>query len=119
MKPESTAATNAHAALREAAAALAHGRNADPTGVARSDPAYQLLAADLARNLDALAAVMRATGIEPVATHRTGREFSALLAQVTDVAAMARAAAGTAGTTGQDGQRPRPSAWSAHHTPDD
>ena len=70
MKPELTAAANAHAALREAAAALAHGRNADRTGVPRSEPAYQLLAADLARNLDALAAVMRATGSNP--SPRTG-----------------------------------------------
>jgi hypothetical protein len=116
MKSESTAAANAHAALREAAAALAHGRHADRTGVPLSEPAYQLLAADLARNLDALAAVMRATGIEPVATSRTGREFSALLAQVTDVAGMARLAAGTAD---HDGHRPRRTASAVVGTPDD
>ena len=116
MKPEPTAAANAHAALREAAAALAHGQNAGRTGVPLTEPAYQLLAADLARNLDALAAVMRATGIEPVATNRTGRAFSALLAQVSDVAAMARDAAGTAA---HDGQRPRRSAWPVASTPDD
>jgi hypothetical protein len=112
MKPViNPAAANAHVALREAAAALAHGKKADRIGGPLSEPAYQLLAADLASNLDALAAVMRATGIEPVSTNRTGREFSALLDQVVDVAAMARHAAGT------DGQRPVPARTCG--TPDD
>ncbi len=115
MKPVTNPAANAHAALREAAAALAHGK-AGPHGEPLSEPAYQLLAADLARNLDALAEIMRATGIEPASTTRIGREFAALLEQVTDVAAMARLAAGTAEL---DGHRRRGTAYSVAGTPDD
>ena len=116
MEPGSTAAANAHAALREAAAALARGDHSDRTGPPRGGPGHQLLVADLARNLDALAAIMRATGIEPVATTRTGREFAALLARITGVAALARDAAGIGD---HDGHRPRRSASSAAGTPED
>ena len=116
IEPGSTAAADAHAALRAAAAALARGDHADRAGPPRSGPGHQLVVPDLARNLDALAAIMRASGIEPVATTRTGREFAALLARITGVAALAR---DVAGIDDHDGHRPRRTTSSAVGTPDD
>jgi hypothetical protein len=91
---------NALCALREATAALKHATERRPTrnsGVDKSE-----LIADLAKNLEALAALVRATGLEPVPTTAASHNLLAVVQGVTATASMAR------GMTRLDGHHAAP-----------
>jgi hypothetical protein len=81
-------AENAICALREATVALrtASGRRTDRE---RSSDEVELIA-DLATNLEALAALVRTTGLEPVPTTPMSHNLQAVLQGITATAGMAR-----------------------------
>ena len=81
-------AENALCALREATAALRQATERRPTrnsGIDKSE-----LIADLAKNLEALAALVRATGLESIPTTADSHNLLAVVQGVTATASMAR-----------------------------
>ncbi|HEY2194426.1 MAG TPA: hypothetical protein VGH76_19315 [Actinomycetospora sp.] len=99
MMPDLSTITTAHTALREATATMRSGRRAtrDPAtrdGVPCTGPAYALLGADAANTLEALAALLRSTEVDPIPTSPVGHSFLALLQQVVYSATLARRIAG-------------------------
>jgi hypothetical protein len=81
-------AENALCALREATAALrnaTHRRTVQDSGIDKAE-----LVADLARNLEALAALVRTTGLEPIPTTPASHNLHAVVQGVSATAAMAR-----------------------------
>jgi hypothetical protein len=107
------AVASAHTALREATAALRHGTNAQgPIDVV--DPgAYRRLAVDVARTMDALATLLRATGAEVVPSSAASEDFQVVVEQVLRTVTTARQLAGL------DEQRPPVAPRPSRATPDD
>ena len=120
MMPLPTAVTSAHVALREATAALLHGRNAcRHTGDLDGD-GVELLAVDVAAALEAIAGLIRATGVEPVPTSAASHDMHAVLHSLHSTAALSRRAAGD--RQAGDGRALTvavPSAWPVATAPDD
>jgi hypothetical protein len=95
MMPDLSTVTTAHTALREATATMRSGRRAAQDraaaqGVPCPGAAYQLLGADAANTLEALAALLRCTEADPIPTSPVDHGFQALLQQVAYSAALAR-----------------------------
>lgn len=94
MMPLDTAVTSAHVALREATAALLHGRNACRHTDDLDADGVELLAADVAAALEAIAGLIRCTGVEPVTTSAASHDMHALLHSLHSTAGLSRRAAG-------------------------
>jgi hypothetical protein len=92
--PNADPVASARTALREAAAALRHGTNARGPADAVDPDAYRRLAVDVARTVDALAALLNATGAEVVPTSAASEDFQAVVEQVVRTATAARHVAG-------------------------
>jgi hypothetical protein len=93
-------AQNALCALREATAALRHATGRRPVRGSGLDEAE--LIADLATNLEALAALVRTTGLESIPTTAASHDLLAVVQGVTATASMAR------GMTRLDGHHAAP-----------
>jgi hypothetical protein len=115
--PDTNAATSAHTALREAAAALSHGRNATRAGAPLGEPGYKLLGAEVAAALDCLAGLLRSVGLEPVPTSSVSHEYHSLLQQVVYSASLARRVAGPDQDSGAPGMARTD--WALNAAPDD
>jgi hypothetical protein len=79
---------NAICALREATAALRHATERRSVGQSGGDKSEMVV--DLARNLEALAALVRATGLESIPTTAASHNLLAVVQGVTSTASMAR-----------------------------
>jgi len=82
-------AENAICALREATAALRHATERRSPGHGGGGDESELIA-DLAKNLEALAALVRATGLESIPTTAASHNLLAVVQGVTSTASMAR-----------------------------
>jgi hypothetical protein len=91
---------NALCALREATAALRQATDRGPVRDGGVD--VTVLVADLARNLEALAALVRTAGHEALLTPPAGHDLQAVVQGISVTAAMARRAASP------DGRHPAP-----------
>ena len=120
MMPLDTAVTSAHVALREATAALLHGKNAcRRTGSLDAD-GVELLAADVAAALEAIAGLVRSTGVEPVPTSAASHDMHALLHSLHSAAGLSRRAAGKRRARDSDALPVSLSSpWSVTDAPDD
>lgn len=92
--PVDPAVTSAHIALREATSALLHGRDASRHASDLDESGIELLASDVAAALEAMAALVRSTGVEPVPTSAASHDMHALLHSLSSTAALSRRAAG-------------------------
>lgn len=118
--PVDSVVTSAHVALREATAALLHGKNACRHADDLDRSGVELLAADVAAALEAMAGLVRSVGVEPVPTSAASHDMHALLQSLVSAASLGRRAAG--GRHAVDGAAPTvPPPWARPMTtaPDD
>ena len=87
-------ATNAHAAFREAARALDIARTAGLHEPGLSDSGCRLLAGDVAVALEAMAKLVRSSGLEAVPTSPGAHSLHALVQHLSVGVSMARHTAG-------------------------